>query len=217
MIKGQLRARGIRDHAVLTAMAQTPRHLFVPGVAVEEAYGDYPLPTTDGQTISQPYMVALMTTLLGIRPGHRVLEIGTGSGYQSAVLACLGAVVVTIERHQRLAIRAQRVLAELGWTSRISVVQADGTRGWAPAAPYDRVIVTAGAPHVPDAYRHQLADPGRLVIPVGKRNEQRLITISRHGNKWYRREGIACRFVPLVGEHGWEPPLATTPSVPAEH
>ncbi len=203
MVDQQLRRRGIDDRAVLAAMGGVPRHRFVPHVTPKKAYSDHALATAEGQTISQPYMVAIMTQLLRIQPGMRVLEIGTGSGYQTAVLACLGARVITIERSQHLAQSARQLLDELGWAPQIQWVQADGTLGWPEEAPYDRILVTAAAPHLPQAYPDQLGDPGRIVIPIGDQQQQHLMTFLREGDQWSKQKGLACKFVPLIGLDGW--------------
>lgn len=203
MVDRQLRRRGVSDDAVLDAMLWVPRHAFVPADHVRSAYADKALPTAEGQTISQPYMVALMTESLSVRAGLRILEIGTGSGYQTAVLAQIGAMVVSVERSAALAEAARQRLEALGYADRVSVVVGDGTRGWPPAAPYDRILVTAGAPRLPAAYREQLVDGGRIVIPLGDRTVQRLTNLDRDGDQWTRTESTACKFVPLIGEDGW--------------
>ncbi len=212
MVSTQLVARGIQSPAVLEAMRAVPRHLFVPDVTIEKAYSDHALPTAEGQTISQPYIVARMTELLGVRPGMRVLEVGTGSGYQTAILAHMGASVVTIERSPELMDRARRVLAEVCSSMAgaipggrdIRMLLTDGTLGDPEGAPFDRILVTAAAPHVPSAYLEQLADPGRLVIPLGDRHGQTLTVIDRNGHQFTHTDDLACRFVPLVGEDGWQ-------------
>jgi protein-L-isoaspartate(D-aspartate) O-methyltransferase len=204
MVVSQIAARGIRDERVLEAMREVPRHLFVPESVQGEAYTDRPLGVGEGQTISQPYMVALMTETLAPEPTHRVLEIGTGSGYQAAILARLAAHVITVERHSALAEGAREVLAASGVTN-VEVVVGDGTEGYPSAAPYDRILVTAGAPSVPPALTEQLADGGRLVIPVGTSSMQFLEIVERSGNSFTHHHGAACVFVPLVGRHGWPP------------
>jgi protein-L-isoaspartate(D-aspartate) O-methyltransferase len=203
MVDQQIAARGVRDARVLDAMRAVPRHLFVPPHLQAEAYDDRPLPIGEGQTISQPYMVASMTEALSPEPHHRVLEIGTGSGYQTVVLARLAASVLTIERHAALAERARARFGELQ-IANVEVIVGDGTDGYATAAPYDRILVTAGAPHVPAPLKAQLADPGRLVIPVGPPGFQRLTTVDRRGNDWTETAGEGCVFVPLVGRAGWK-------------
>ena len=208
MVRVQVEARGVRDPRVLEAMRSVPRHLFTPGLSMEEAYSDHARPTAEGQTISQPYIVARMTELLEVEPGMKVLEIGTGSGYQTAVLAKLGAVVVSVERYDSLAVRArealQRVGDELDLPTPPRVVTGDGTLGFEAEAPFDRILFTAAGPEVPDSYREQLADPGRIVGPVGDRYQQVLISLDLRDGRWERREDIGCRFVPLVGEQGWK-------------
>ncbi len=202
MVETQIAARGVTSEVVLTAMATVPRHLFVPESLAAQAYSDHPLAIGEGQTISQPYMVASMTEALAVQPGDRVLEIGTGSGYQTAVLARLAARVVSIERHATLAARAREVLARVG-AANVEILVGDGTEGAPELAPFDRILVTAGAPAVPDTLRRQLADGGRLVIPVGPSGFQRLTVVDRDGDRFSTREGEACVFVPLIGRHGW--------------
>jgi len=203
MVAQQLRRRGIRDERVLEAMATTPREQFVPGVPTSLAYDDRALPIDAGQTISQPYMVARMTELLQVEPGDRVLEIGTGSGYQAAVLARLGAKVTSIERLVDLADTASATLRELGIDG-VDVRVGDGSRGDPDGAPWDGIVVTAGAPAIPHSLREQLADGARLVIPVGPRYQQDLIVVERRGpNDWQEWSDGAVVFVPLVGEGGW--------------
>lgn len=202
MVATQIAARGI-DHAqVLQIMRDTPRHLFVPPHLQTDAYDDRPLPIGEGQTISQPYVVALMTTSLAPEPHHRVLDIGTGSGYQAAILAQLVAEVVTIERHAPLAARAKVVLHSLELTN-VEVVVGDGSEGYQPRAPYDRILVAAGSPAVPEPLKQQLADGGRLVIPVGPAGFQRLTVIERSADSFVEREGEGCVFVPLIGRKAW--------------
>jgi protein-L-isoaspartate(D-aspartate) O-methyltransferase len=202
MVASQIVARGLRDPRVVEAMRDIPRHLFVPADARVEAYEDRPLPIGCGQTISQPYMVAIMTATLAVEPEDRVLEIGTGSGYQAAVLARLARSVISIERHPALAARAAATLHELG-AANVEVVTGDGSRGYPPAQPYNRILVTAGAPAIPESLKSQLADGGRLVIPVGPEGYQRLMLIRRAGGGFTEVEGEGCVFVPLIGEEGW--------------
>lgn len=204
MVRTQIEGRGIHDERVLAAMREVPRHIFVPGGQEPYAYEDRPLPIGEGQTISQPFMVAAMTLALNPQPNGRVLEVGTGSGYQAAVLARLAREVVSIERHQTLAERARRALA-LAAISNVRVVVGDGSEGFPSAAPFDGIIVTAGAPAVPDVLTGQLADKGRLVIPVGGGDYQVLHVVTRHGDKLETRTGEACVFVPLLGRFGWRP------------
>lgn len=202
MVETQIVARGVTDPRVLTAMRAVPRHLFVPDEGQLHAYEDRPLPIGEGQTISQPYMVASMTAALDVRERDRVLEIGTGSGYQTAILAKLAQSVTTVERHAPLALRAEQTLNSVGLTN-VRLVVGDGSHGYKPGSPYDRILVTAGAPAVPEALTDQLADGGRLVIPVGSEGYQRLMIIDRLGDRLTNKEGEGCVFVPLVGEHGW--------------
>ena len=202
MVEGQIAGRGIRDRRVLDAMRDIPRHLFVPPDRRADAYDDRPVPIGEGQTISQPYIVALMTVALELRDTDRVLEIGTGSGYQTAILARLAAVVVSIERHASLARTAADRLRSLGLHN-VHVVVSDGTEGRPEEAPFDRILVTAGAPAIPETLRSQLGDGGRLVIPVGPAGFQRLTVLERRGGHFETREGEACTFVPLIGRYGW--------------
>jgi protein-L-isoaspartate(D-aspartate) O-methyltransferase len=202
MVAQQLERRGISDRRVLDVMAQLPREAFVPR-APRAAYDDRALPIDEGQTISQPYVVARMTELLRVKTGDRILEVGTGSGYQAAILALLGAHVVTIERHAGLARAATARLKALGIEG-IDVRVGDGSRGDPAGAPWDGVIVTAAAPSVPDALREQLAVGARLVIPIGARYEQALIVIERRSaTEWREWSDGAVVFVPLVGAGGW--------------
>jgi protein-L-isoaspartate(D-aspartate) O-methyltransferase len=203
MVADQLERRGIRDARVLEAMASMPREAFVSGVSPTRAYDDRALPIDAGQTISQPYMVARMSELLAIEPGDRILEIGTGSGYQAAVLARLGAKVTSIERHAELAAGAKDRLAALGIEG-VDVRVGDGSRGAPDGAPWDGIIVTAGAPTIPNELREQVAVGGRLVIPVGSHDSQELIVVERRGpNDWQDWSDGPVVFVPLVGEGGW--------------
>ncbi len=202
MVERQLVARGIKDKRVLAAMEEAPRHLFVDDAQTGQAYADNPLPIGEGQTISQPYMVAIMTELLELVGDEKVLEIGTGSGYQAVILSRLCARVYTVERIGRLLEKAKRILKSCGCDN-ISYSLADGTNGWPEHAPYDRIIVTAGAPDIPDTLVDQLADRGRLVIPVGDRFTQTLKVLTRIGKKNKVENSTGCRFVDLIGRHGW--------------
>ncbi len=204
MVERQLRGRGIRDEAVLAAMAAVPRELFVPADLLNHAYSDGALPIESGQAISQPYMVAQMTELLAPRPGLRVLEVGTGSGYQAAVLATIGCRVVSIERHAELAETAVARLAQLNLLDRVRVEVGDGSLGRPDDAPFDAIVVTAAAPTVPSALRGQLAEGGRLVVPVGSVDRQELVLVIRHGSDFEERVCGSCVFVPLVGADGFD-------------
>jgi len=204
MVDTQIAGRGIRDPSVLHAMRTVPREAFVPESLRSSACDDGPLPIGDAQTISQPYVVALMTAVVQPKPGNRALEIGTGSGYAAAVLATIVAEVFTIERLERLARTSERRLAELGYRN-VHVLHGDGTLGWAQHAPYEAIVVTAGGPKVPPALLDQLAIGGRLVMPVGAaRAFQHLVRVTRRGFDDYVHddlEGVA--FVPLIGAQGW--------------
>ena len=202
MVEVQIARRGIADERVLAAMRAVPRHLYCNPPGHPEAYHDHPLDIGEGQTISQPYMVALMTAELQLAGPEKVLEIGTGSGYQTAVLAECAAQVVSVERIERLAERARERLDARGYGN-VTVVVGDGTAGCSEHAPYDRIIVTAGAPQVPVRLRGQLADGGILVIPVGGPYYQTLTTVTRRGDEFHEEAGLACRFVKLIGEAGW--------------
>ena len=202
MVAHDLAARDIADSKVLDAMGRVPRHAFVWDTDRADAYADRPLRIGEGQTISQPYMVALMTQKLSLGGAERILEIGTGSGYQTAVLAELCERVYTVERHEPLSSRAASVLAGLGYGN-VEYRVGDGTIGWPENAPYDAIMVTAGAPSVPDALCEQLGDGGKLVIPVGGRREQDLTIVTRRDGKLQTQRSIPCIFVKLVGEQGW--------------
>ncbi len=202
MVKRQLIARGIKDKRVLAAMQEVPRHLFVDKSLRNEAYSDNPLPIGEDQTISQPYMVAIMTECLELKGDERVLEIGTGSGYQAAVLSRLCRWVYTVERLRELSERARNALHACGYDN-ISFLEADGTRGWPAQAAFEGIIVTAGAPRIPDTLVEQLTDGGRLVIPVGDRFSQTLKKVRKAGPKTYVESHTGCRFVDLIGEYGW--------------
>jgi protein-L-isoaspartate(D-aspartate) O-methyltransferase len=202
MARTQIRSRGVSDERLLEVMGVLPRHRFVPGAGRGEAYGDFPLPIGSGQTISQPYMVALMTEELRLGGTEKVLEIGTGSGYQTAILAELAAEVYAIELIPDLMARARNLLTELGYAN-IHYRTGDGTGGWPEAAPFDRVLVAAAAQTIPASLTAQLADNGILVIPVGSsQHYQTLMVIRREGSRLDQRESIGCRFVPLVRGSG---------------
>jgi protein-L-isoaspartate(D-aspartate) O-methyltransferase len=199
-----LQDKGIRDLAVLRAIDTVPRHMFVPESTRHRAYEDAALPIGSGQTISQPYVHARSLELLGLTGRERVLEIGTGSAYQTALLAELAAQVFSVERVPALLERARKLLAELG-VRNVSLLLGDGTLGWRDYAPYDGIIVGAGAPHVPPAFAEQLAEGGRLVLPVGERDDQMLTVFTRKGDQLERRDITPVRFVPLIGAGGWPP------------
>ncbi len=203
MVRYQIEARGVTDPRVLEAMKEIPRHLFVPEPYREAAYRDSPLPIGEGQTISQPYIVALMTALLELGPVDRALEIGTGSGYQAALLSMLAAEVVTIERLPEVADRARKNLAALG-IKNADVIVGDGTLGYPARAPYQGIIITACAPEVPAPLIVQLADGGRLVAPVGSRDFQELTKLVRRGGSVERSTYGGVAFVPLIGAYGWQ-------------
>lgn len=205
MVESQLISRGIKDPRVLEAMRKVPRHRFVDEALASQAYSDHPLSIGEKQTISQPYMVALMTEALELKGDERVLEIGTGSGYQAAILAELAAKVYSIERLRSLYIKARRTLDELGYLNIVLKV-GDGTGGWKEEAPFDGIIVTAGSPEVPQPLVDQLAMGGRLVIPVGDRYSQDLLKIARVKEGITRTNLGGCRFVNLVGHYGWQDP-----------
>ena len=204
MVSSQIERRGIRDESLLQAMREVPRHAFVPPARRQEAYEDHPLPISEEQTISQPYMVALMIEHLRLQGGERVLEIGTGSGYQAAVLSRIAAQVYTVECFPSLAVQACLVMQRLGYLN-VRVSQGDGCQGFPEEAPYQGIIVAAAAPVVPDSLRAQLADGGRLVIPVGGTKEQRLTILTRTGGAYTKEETVACRFVPLLGADARSP------------
>jgi protein-L-isoaspartate(D-aspartate) O-methyltransferase len=204
MVARQLRGRGVEDERVLEAMGAVPREAFVSADERREAYADEALPIDAGQTISQPFMVARMTELLEVQPGDRILEIGTGSGYQAAILARLGAHVTSIERKAVLAASALARIRDLGFGDLVEIRVADGSLGDPAGAPWDGIIVTAAAPSIPDALREQLADGAHLVIPVGPRDRQILIVVTRHGQEWSERPDGACVFVPLIGAGGFD-------------
>ncbi len=205
MVERQIAGRGVRSEKVLNAMRKVPRERFLPNGQGVWAYDDAPLPIGDGQTISQPYIVAYMTEALALVGGEKVLEIGTGSGYAAAVLAEIAADVYTIERIDGLAIMARANLAELGYEN-VHVRQGDGTLGWPEQAPFDGIIVTAGGPDVPDTLKNQLEIGGRLVMPIGKTAwYQELVRITRTAETEFDMEYLMpVRFVPLIGEEGWD-------------
>lgn len=203
MVDEQLRTRDIRDKRVLEAMNSIPRHRFVSDDYRHLAYTDGPLPIGGGQTISQPYIVALMTQMLKLKGDEKVLEVGTGSGYQAAVLAYLVREVHSIERHANLSSQAAETINDLGFTN-VRIYVGDGTLGWQASAPYDAILVTAAAPEVPQALLEQLSDGGRLVIPVGGRFSQFLQLWERKGAKYTHDVLVPVAFVPLLGKYGWD-------------
>jgi len=202
MVTQQIMRRGVVTPRVIEAFGKVPRHLFVPEQFQSHSYNDHPLPIGEGQTISQPYMVALMTDLLNLSGEEKVLEIGTGSGYQAAILAELGKEVYTVERHKLLAERAERLLGELNYQN-VKVLVGDGTKGWKEFSPYQRIIVTASAPDVPQPLFEQLDEMGKLVIPIGGRWSQDLALIEKRKGKMIRKSICGCVFVPLIGEYGY--------------
>lgn len=201
MVKDQLQDRDIKDIRVLQAMSKVPRHLFIPPSMRHRAYINGALPIEENQTISQPYMVALMTQALEIKGGEKVLELGTGSGYQAAVLAEMGAKVYSIERIPKLATQARKLLEELGYHN-VAVIAGDGTLGWQEYAPFDRIIVTAAAPDV--LLLNQLKDGGIMAVPIGDKDRQTLKIFRKIGEKYSSVDSVGCVFVPLIGIHGWK-------------
>jgi protein-L-isoaspartate(D-aspartate) O-methyltransferase len=203
MVNEQVIGRGITNEDVQKAMRVIPRHLFVDPAFLPRAYSDHPLPIGYDQTISQPYIVALMTQELELKGKERVLEIGTGSGYQAAILAVLGCTVYTVERIPELSQRASEVLRNIGLKNVFFKV-GDGSLGWTEKSPFDRIIVTAGAPAVPNVLLDQLASQGKIIIPVGNKAAQQLLIITKYEKTIEKRFAAGCNFVPLVGELGWE-------------
>jgi protein-L-isoaspartate(D-aspartate) O-methyltransferase len=202
MVKRQIEARGIIDRGVLAAMHKVLRHLFVSEALMEQAYGDYPLPIGEQQTISQPYIVAEMTQALQLNKDDRVLEIGTGSGYQAAVIAEIAFRVYTIERIHSLFVKTRGLFDQLKYHN-IVTRYSDGTSGWSDQGPFDAIIVTAGAPEIPQVLVQQLAEGGRLVMPVGNQHVQELVKLYRDKDEIHQTRLGGCRFVKLIGEHGW--------------
>jgi protein-L-isoaspartate(D-aspartate) O-methyltransferase len=203
MISGQLVNRGITDDRILQAFRSNPRHLFVPDKSREEAYADRPLPISKGQTISQPYIVALMTKTLDPALDDSVLEIGTGSGFQTAILASLSEEVYTVERKGALLEEAKEVHEKLGLDN-IRYRKGDGTKGWERFSPFDRILGTGSVPEVPSPFIDQLDDGGRMVLPVGGRRQQRLTLLIKGGDEITKEESSYCSFLPLIGENGWD-------------
>jgi len=203
MVEEQLMPRGIYDPKTLEAMRKVPRHLFVEEAMKDQAYGDFPLPIGRGQTISQPFIVALMTQALGLKGHEHVLEIGTGSGYQAAILSQVCEKVYTVERIDTLLVQARKVFDSLHYFNILTKLD-DGTHGWSEYAPYDAIIVTAGGPGVPQPLLDQLADPGTLVIPVGDRGIQDLRLVTKKNGVIAEKTIEYVRFVSLIGDHGWQ-------------
>ncbi len=203
MVENQIRRRGITEERILRAMKEVPRHEFVGEGLKDVAYQDSPLPIGYGQTISQPYIVALMTQLLDVSEDHKVLEIGAGSGYQAAILSKLAMSVITVERIPELSRRAKEILQKLGYNN-ITVVSGDGSIGYSKYAPYDRIIVTAAAPEVPNSLINQLSDQGKMVIPIGNIITQCLEVVKKRGKRIIKEGHEGVRFVPLIGKEGWQ-------------
>jgi protein-L-isoaspartate(D-aspartate) O-methyltransferase len=201
MVRNQIRMRGVTDQKVLDAMLKVERHLFVPAAYRAEAYEDYPLPVGEGQTISQPYIVAFMTEALDLGPGDKVLEIGTGSGYQAAILAEICDSVYTVEIFPSLGLSAKALLEDLGYNN-IYVKIGDGFEGWEEYAPFDAIIVTCAPTHIPEKLQQQLAEGGRMIIPVGDTHTQELILLRKKGDKLIKENVLPVRFVPMIDEKG---------------
>ncbi|MBT3516186.1 MAG: protein-L-isoaspartate(D-aspartate) O-methyltransferase [Nitrospina sp.] len=202
MVEKQILGRGIKDLSVMEVLSRVPRHLFVNSSLQHRAYGDCPLPIGENQTISQPYIVALMTQVLDLKGGERVLEIGTGSGYQTAILAELASHVFTIERVKPLVKKTKELLEGLKYKN-IVFKTFDGTYGWRDQSPFDAILISAATPSIPKSLIEQLADKGRLVAPVGERESQDLIVLNKNGNKVMERKIGSCKFVPLIGKFAW--------------
>lgn len=203
MVDCQIKARGINDEKILQSMREIPRHLFVPEQQRTYAYEDFPLPIGEGQTISQPHIVALMTEMLRLKGHEKVLEIGTGSGYQAAVLSKIAKEVYTIEKIESIGLKAKELFKELGYKN-IKVKIGDGTEGWAQYSPYDGIIVTAGSPQIPEPLIEQLGENGRIVVPIGGPFSQDLILGEKIKGELITRTICGCVFVPLIGKHGWD-------------
>jgi protein-L-isoaspartate(D-aspartate) O-methyltransferase len=202
MVEEQLVERGIKDLRVLEAMTRVPRHLFAQESLEHRAYGDTPLPIGENQTLSQPYIVGAMTEALGLKGEERVLEIGTGSGYQTAIIAELVRQVFTIERLNNLSRKAQKILEGLNYMN-IVFKMFDGTYGWPDQAPFDAILITASAREIPESLIKQLGDGGRLVGPTGVADKQKLVLLTKSGDRVIRRDLCGCKFVPLIGKYGW--------------
>lgn len=203
MIEKQLKKRGINDQRLIESFREVPRHLFVPEDQKPHAYSDRPLPIGEGQTISQPYIVALMTNLLSVYSDHAVLEIGTGSGYQTAILATLGETIYSVEKRGGLQESARKIHQKLDLNN-IKYKTGDGTKGWSKHAPFDRIIGTGSVPEIPESLINQLKDPGRLVIPAGGRRQQRLVVLIKEEGKIKKEKKSYCSFLPLIGDQGWK-------------
>ena len=202
MVEEQLVERGVKNLSVLEAMSRVPRHLFAQDSLQHRAYGDTPLPIGENQTISQPYIVGAMTQALALKGEERALEIGTGSGYQTAIIAELCRQVFTIERLNNLSRKAQNILESLNYMN-IVFKMFDGTYGWPDQAPFDAILITASAPEIPDSLVKQLGDGGRLVAPIGGADKQKLVVLTKKGDRVSRRDLVNCKFVPLIGKYGW--------------
>lgn len=202
MVRDQIISRGIQDQRLIRVMERVSRHLFVEEALAATAYGDFSLPIGEGQTISKPYMVALMTESLELKRQDRILEIGTGSGYQTAILAMLCHQVFSIERIKSLAVRARRLISRLGYYN-VIIRNGDGSQGWPEKIYFDAIIVAAAAPFVPEPLVEQLADNGRLVIPVGNSGDQKLLLLRRDGQRIIQKQVANCEFVKLIGNYGW--------------
>ena len=202
MVEEQLVERGVKNLSVLEAMSRVPRHLFAQDSLQHRAYGDTPLPIGENQTISQPYIVGAMTEALALKGEERALEIGTGSGYQTAIIAELCRQVFTIERLNNLSRKAQNILESLNYMN-IVFKMFDGTYGWPDQAPFDAILITASAPEIPDSLVKQLGDGGRLVAPIGGADKQKLVVLTKKGDRVSRRDLVNCKFVPLIGKYGW--------------
>jgi protein-L-isoaspartate(D-aspartate) O-methyltransferase len=202
MVEAQLKARGITDERLVAAFRKVPRHLFVPLELQHESYADHPLPIGAGQTISQPYIVALMTSRLRLQGHERVLEIGSGSGYQAAILAELALEVFSVERLPELLISVEERLGKLGYLN-VHLTPGNGSLGWPEHAPYDAILVTAAAPDIPEPLLDQLADRGRMVLPIGPQEAQMLVEVEKRHGTIHRKEIASCLFVPLLGQYGW--------------
>jgi len=202
MVEEQLVERGVKDLRVLEAMSRVPRHLFAQESLEHRSYGDTPLPIGENQTLSQPYIVGAMTEALGLKGEERVLEIGTGSGYQTAIIAELARQVFTIERLNNLSRKAQKLLEGLSYMN-IVFKMFDGTYGWPDQAPFDAILITASAREIPESLIKQLGDGGRLVAPIGEADKQKLVLLTKSGDRVSRRDLCDCKFVPLIGKYGW--------------